>query len=98
MIRRTNMIRIQKQKKIAPKNRFVVDERRNVVDTLNPLGRKGYCHKGDSEDQAYLRTKIVDVCLYQLVCDLIINVESGQESSRGQHNEPFNDVAFAIWR
>jgi hypothetical protein len=64
--------------------RFVLDENRNVIDTLDPTDRKGYCHEGDSEDQAHLRDCILVVRLSDLVDGLI--------------TREFNRDSHAIWR
>ena len=38
--------------------RFALDEKRSVIDTLNPANSgKAYCHEGDPEDDKYLRER-----------------------------------------
>ena len=41
----------------ALRERFVLDEKRDVIDKLNSIGRKGYCHEGSPEDQFHLRER-----------------------------------------
>jgi hypothetical protein len=40
--------------------RFNLDERRYVIDTVNANNSgKGYCHEGASEDDRYLRDRVL---------------------------------------
>jgi hypothetical protein len=44
--------------------RFALDEKRSVIDTLNPVNSaKGYCHEGAPEDDKYLRERVLQVRL-----------------------------------
>jgi hypothetical protein len=80
----------------ALQERFVLDEKRNVIDKLNPTGRKAYCFKDSPEDQIDLRERTLLVRLGELVDDLI-NVEPEQTDRWGNTRRPFNNEAHAIW-
>jgi hypothetical protein len=81
----------------APPERFVLDEKRNVIDTLNPTERKGYCHVDTPEDQGHLRERALMVRLAELVDDLIVNLEPEQMDQRGNTYRPFNNESRSIW-
>jgi hypothetical protein len=76
--------------------RFVLDERRNVIDTLNPTERKGYCHVDTPEDQGHLRERTLMVRLGELVDDLI-NPGPKQIDQWGNTHRPFNNESHSIW-
>jgi hypothetical protein len=80
----------------ALQERFVLDEERNVIDKLNPTGRKGYCHKGSPEDQIDLRERALMGRLGELV-DNLVNLEPEQTDWRGNTRRLFNKEAHAIW-
>lgn len=82
---------------MTPNQRFVLDENRAVIDTLNPSGRKGYCHEGDPVDEIHLRERVIDVRLAKLVDDLIINLEPERVGWRGEKYQPFNHERHEIW-
>ena len=47
--------------------RFALDEKRNVIDLLNPANSgKGYCHEGDPEDDRHLRERVLMVRLGEM--------------------------------
>jgi hypothetical protein len=81
----------------ALRERFVLDEKRDVIDKLNSIGRKGYCHEGSPEDQFHLRERVLMVRLGELVDALIINLEPEQTDRWGNTYQPFNKERHAIW-
>ena len=70
--------------------RFVLDDRRYVIDILNPTRRKGYCHEESSETQMHLRERILIVRLADLVHDLV-------NSPRGEKDRSFDREGHSIW-
>jgi hypothetical protein len=89
------MTDIQKEENKTAK-RFVLDEKRNVIDTLNPSSCKSYCHEGDPEDQSYLRERILLVRLGDLVEGLIINLQPEKTDSCGNKYKPYNKEKHSI--
>jgi hypothetical protein len=78
--------------------RFALDERRYVIDAINAANSgKGYCHKGDPEDDKHLRERILQVGLGEMLEKLIINVRPTQEHRSGEKYQPFNKERHAIW-
>jgi hypothetical protein len=53
-------------------DRFVLDDKRNVIDILNLNGRKGYWHEGEAERQIDLRERILIVRLGDLSDHLFV--------------------------
>jgi hypothetical protein len=77
--------------------RFALDERRYVIDAVNVANSgKGYCHKGNPEDDKHLRWRILMVLLGELVDKLIINLRPMQRYPTGQEYEPTNEEADAV--
>jgi len=78
--------------------RFALDEKRYVIDLLNPANSgKGYCHKGDPEDDKYLRERVLMVRLGEMLDKLIINLRPMQKLPSGGEYKPHNEESFAIW-
>src|SRR5262245_53143193 len=78
--------------------RFTLDEKRYVVDTLNPANSgKGYCHEGDPEDDWYPRERVLMVCLSEIINKLIINLRPLQKLPSGEEYKPHNEESFDIW-
>jgi hypothetical protein len=79
--------------------RFALDENRYVIDLLNPANSgKGYCHEGYSEDDSYLRERVLMVHLGELLDKLIINSRPMQKLPSGEEYKPHDEESFAIWR
>jgi hypothetical protein len=78
--------------------RFALDEKRYVIDLLNPANSgKCLCLQGDPEDDSYLRERVLMVRLKEMLDKLIINLRPMQKSSWGEEYEPHNEESFAIW-
>jgi len=78
--------------------RFALEEKRYVIDLLNPANSgKGYCHKGDPEDDKYLRERVLMVRLGEMLDKLIINLRPMQKLPSGGEYKPHNEESFAIW-
>jgi hypothetical protein len=90
------MTDIQKEENMTTNQRFVLDENRAVIDTLNPSSRKSYCHEGAPQDQAYLRERVLLVRLADLVNDLI-NLQPEETDWRGKKYKPYNNEGHSIW-
>src|SRR5262249_41840634 len=79
-------------------SRFYLDEKRYVIDTLNPANSgKAYCHDWDREDERNLRERVVMVSLSGVIEKLIINLKPMQKLPSGEEYEPHNEESFAIW-
>jgi hypothetical protein len=79
--------------------RFALDEKRNVIDTVNVANSgKAYCHQGDPEDDKYLRERVLMIRLSGMIEKLIINVRPRQKSPWGEEYEPFNEESHSIGR
>jgi hypothetical protein len=82
---------------MTPNCRFALDEKRSVIDTLNPVNSgKGYCHEGAPEDDKYLRERVLQVRLREPLEKLIINLRPMQKSPSGEECKPRNEETFAI--
>ena len=78
--------------------RFALDEKRYVIDLLNPANSgKGYCHEGAPEDDKYLRERVLMVRLGAMLRKLIINLRPMKKLPSGEEYEPENEESFAIW-
>jgi hypothetical protein len=70
--------------------RFALDENRRVIDTVSVANSgKGYCHKGDPEDDKYLRERVLMVRLGEMIDKLL--------RPSGEEHEPFNEGRHSIW-
>jgi hypothetical protein len=87
----------QKEKDMAIHQRFVLDEDRYVIDSLNPGGQKGCHHEGSPENQSCLRERVLMARLGKLVGDLIINLQPENEDAGGNKYKPFNIERHSIW-
>ena len=70
--------------------RFALDEKRYVIDAVNPANSgKGYCRKGEPEDDRHLREHILMVRLGEMADKLIINLrrhaQAPGERNAGSH-------------
>src|SRR6516225_1575963 len=78
--------------------RFALDEKRYVIDPLNPANSgKVYCHEGNPEDDGYLRERVLMVRLGEMLDKLIINLRPMQKLPSGEEYKPHNEEALAIW-
>jgi hypothetical protein len=78
--------------------RFALDEKRSVIDTLNPANSgKAYCHEGDPEDDKYLRERVLMIRLSGMTEKLIINLRPRQKLPSGEGYKPFNEESHSIW-
>jgi hypothetical protein len=78
-------------------HRFTLDDRRYVIDTLNPTNSgKGYCHEGCPEDDVYLRGRVVMVRLSEILEKLIHRREPKERDWQGRKYRPFNEE-HAVW-
>ena len=75
--------------------RFVLDDKRNIIDLLNPTGPKGRWIEGGPQDEMHMREQIFSVRLGVLVDDLIINLQPKQTNSL---DKPFDEESRAIQR
>jgi hypothetical protein len=83
---------------MSTNQRFVLNEKRYVVDTLNPANStKGYCHEGDAEDDRHLRERVLMIRLSDILKKLIINLRPMQKLASGEEHQPSNDEVHAIW-
>jgi len=65
--------------------RFVLDEKRKVIDTVNVANSgKAYCHVGDPEDDKYLRERLLMIRLSGMIKKLIINLRPRQKLPSGE--------------
>ena len=77
--------------------RFALDEKRNVIDAVNVANSgKAYCHKGDPEDDKYLRERLLLIRLSGMIEKLIINLRPRQNLPSGEEYEPFNEESHSI--
>jgi len=78
--------------------RFVLDEKRYVIDTVNVANSgKGYCRIGDPEDDKHLRERVLMIRLSEMIKKLIIDLRPMQKLPSGQEYKPENEESFAIW-
>jgi len=83
---------------MSTNQRFVLNEKRYVVDTFNPANSaKGYCHEGDAEDDRHLRERVLMIRLSDILGKLIINLRPMQKFPSGEEHQPFNEEVHAIW-
>jgi hypothetical protein len=83
---------------MSTNQRFVLNEKRYVVDTFNPANSaKGYCHEGDAEDDRHLRERVLMIRLSDILEKLIINLRPMQKFPSGEEHQPFNEEVHAIW-
>jgi hypothetical protein len=95
MNQRNNALQKQpKEKEMSPNKRFVLNEARYIVDTLNPTN-SGYCHKGDPEDDGYLRERVLEERLIGIISKLMLPVE---KLPSGGEFQPSNEECKAICR
>jgi hypothetical protein len=82
------------------KRRFVLDEERQIIDTLNPadlaLSRLHRVHEDEPDDERYLRERVLNCRLDALIHKLIINQKPKQIDRLGREDEPFNNDAYEI--
>ena len=80
--------------------RFALDEKRHVIDAVNPANSgKGYCHEGDPEDDRHLRERVLMVPLGKMLDKLIINLRPTKKYPSGEEYQPFNEeVTQCGWR
>jgi hypothetical protein len=79
--------------------RFALDEKRYVIDAVNPANSgKGYCHEDDPDDR-HLRERVLMIRLSGLVKKLIINLRPREKWPWGEEEEyePCNEEADSIW-
>ena len=68
--------------------RFALDEKRYVIDAVNPANSgKGYCHEDDPEDDRHLRERVLMIRLSGLVKKLIINLRPMEKWPWGEEEE-----------
>jgi hypothetical protein len=78
--------------------RFALDERRKVIDLVNADNSgKCYCHEDAPEDDKYLRERVLQARLYEMLEKLIINLRPMQKLPSGEEYKPQNEETFAIW-
>jgi hypothetical protein len=78
--------------------RFTLDERRYVIDLVNADNSgKGYCHEGAPEDDKYLRERVLQARLHEMLEKLIINLRPMQILPSGEEYKPQNEETFLIW-
>ena len=78
--------------------RFALDDKRNVIDLLNPTGPKDRWIGGRPANEMHMREQILSVRLGVLVDDLIINQQPKQTNSQGKKYKPFDEESGAIQR
>src|SRR5262245_61726752 len=62
----------REEKHMSGNCRFALDENRRVIDTVSVANSgKGYCHKGDPEDDKYLRERVLMVRLGEMIDKLL---------------------------
>jgi hypothetical protein len=76
--------------------RFVLDDKRNVIDVLNPSSRKGYCPNGSSETQIDLRERMLMLRLEDLVDDLVLDLQSDRTTGLWKER-PFDHERKSIY-
>jgi hypothetical protein len=77
--------------------RFALDEKRYVIDLLNPANSgKGYCHEDDPDDR-HLRERVLMIRLSGLVKKLVINLRPREKLPSGEEYEPSNEESDSIW-
>ncbi len=84
---------------MSTNQRFVLNEKRCVVDTLNPANSaKGYCHEDDAEDDRHLRERVLMIRLGDILDKLIIYLRPMKKLPSGEEYKPSNDEVHAISR
>lgn len=85
---------------MSTNHRFSLNEARYVIDMQNPANDgKGYCHHGDPEDDVYLRERVLQVRLGEVLSALIIPVEPMKKDLFGkeyQINEEVQSISRAL--
>jgi hypothetical protein len=77
--------------------RFALDERRKVIDLVNADNSgKCYCHEDAPEDDKYLRERVLQARLYEMLEKLIINLRPMQKLPSGEEYKPQSEETFAI--
>jgi len=84
----------QQEKDMTTLKRFILDDKLNVLDTLNPTEPMGFLLHGEPQDEIHLREIILWQRLIKPVDDLIINLQPEETDSWG--NKPYNEEAHAI--
>src|SRR5262249_43990236 len=59
---------------------------------------KATCHDGDPEDDVYLRQRVLQVRLGEVLSALIIPTEPMKKDPFGREYQPFNEEEHSIWR
>ena len=78
--------------------RFVLDEDRSVIDTLNPMGPEGICGYGDPEDEKSLRECVLWQRLRDPIRKLIVNRGPKHKFRSGEEGQlPNIDETYDIW-
>src|SRR5262245_46046468 len=92
--RRTNL---QGEEPMTRNHRFSLNEARYVIDMQNPANDgKGYCHHDAPEDDVYLRERVLQVRLDEVLSALIIPTEPMKKDRFGEY-QPFNEEKHSIW-
>ena len=79
----------ERRKHMSVNCRFALDEKRNVIDAVNVANSgKAYCHKGDPEDDKYLRERVLIIRLSGMIDKLIINLRPMQKLPSGEEYKP----------
>jgi hypothetical protein len=87
-----------KEEPMTTNHRFSLNEARYVIDVQNPANDgKGYCHHGDPEDDVYLRERVLQVRLGEVLSALIIPTEPMKKDLFGKEYQPFNEEEHSIW-
>ena len=84
---------------MSTNQRFVLNEKCDVTDMLNPANSVSghYNYDGAPEDDRYLRERVLRKRLSDLVDKLIINLRPTQKDLEGREYQPHNEECFAIW-
>jgi hypothetical protein len=90
--------RVMKEESMTTNHRFSLNEEGYVIDMLNPTNtRECYCGEGSSEDELYLRERVLWIRLCEVVRALIIEpkkkLPSGEEH---QINEEVHSISRAL--
>jgi hypothetical protein len=79
-------------------HRFSLNEARYIIDVQNPANDgKGYCSEGQPEDGFYLRERVLQVRLSEVLSALIIPTEPMKRDRFGREYQPYNEEAHSIW-
>jgi hypothetical protein len=77
-------------------SRFVLDDRGNVIDLLNPSARMSHCHEGDQETQIDLRNRMLIVRLSEAVDNLVGLLPEVEDFAKRRHR-PSRPESRPIW-